>query len=31
MDKEKQEDVDEWVEELKEKGEDDFLAGLTFY
>ena len=30
MEDEKQKDVNTWIEKLKEKGENDFLAGLTF-
>ena len=30
MEKEKQKDINEWVKKLKEKGEEEFLAGLTF-
>ena len=30
MEEQKQKDVNDWVEKLKEDGQDDFLSRLTF-
>ena len=29
MEEEKQKDIEDWIKKLKDKGEDEFLAGLT--